>query len=117
VKLAAVLVPVPVRVTVCGLVESASVMTRLAVSATAAEGLNVTLIVQDAPAGMLGLHVFDADAKSVFAPAGTPPETTTLVNAIAAAELLVSVTVFAAEAVPTNWKPNARLAGDTVSVF
>jgi hypothetical protein len=54
------------------------------------------------------------EVKSVFAAAGEPPETVAPVNAIAAAELLVSVTIFAADAVLIVCDPKARLVGLTV---
>lgn len=117
VKPGAVFVPVPVRLTVWGLVESASVITRLAVSTAATDGVKVTLIVHEVPAAMLVPHVFDGDAKSAFAAIGAPPDTTTPVNPIAAGELLVSVTFCAADVVPTNCWPNVNVSGDTVSVF
>ncbi len=112
----AVLVPVPVRVTVCGLVESPSVMTRLAVSTAATEGVKTTLIVQEAPAAMLVPQVFAVGAKSVLAAAGEPPEMATLVNATAVMLLFVSVTICAAVGVPTSCGPNVRVRGETVNV-
>jgi hypothetical protein len=47
---AAVLVPVPERLTVCGLPLTLSEMLRVAVAAPLAEGVKVTLITQLAPA-------------------------------------------------------------------
>lgn len=97
-----VLVLVPVSVTVCGLVESESVITRFAVSTAATDGVKTTLMVQEAPGAMLVPHVFDGEVKSVLAAAGAPPETATPVNAIAEIVLFVNVTVFAAVGAPTN---------------
>jgi hypothetical protein len=73
----------------------------LAVSAAATDGLNTTLIVQELLAAMLEPHVVVA-VKSVLAAAGEPPETIALVNAIAAVEPFVSVTILGAVAVPTG---------------
>lgn len=56
----AALVPVPVSVTVWGLVESPSVITRFAVSGATTEGLKTTLIVHEAPRTILEPHVFVA---------------------------------------------------------
>jgi hypothetical protein len=73
----------------------------LAVSAAATDGLKMTLIVQELLAATVEPHVAVA-VKSVSAAVGAPPETTALVNAIAAAEPFVSVTVLGAVAVPTG---------------
>ena len=48
---AATLLPLPVRLTVCGLPAALSVIVTLAVLVPVAVGVNVTLIVQLAPAG------------------------------------------------------------------
>jgi hypothetical protein len=61
----------------------------------------MTLTVQVALAAMLVPQVLVA-VKSVLAAAGAPPEMAALVKAIAALVLLVSVTIFAAVAVPTG---------------
>lgn len=73
----------------------------MAVSAAATDGLKMTLTVQVALAAMLVPQVLVA-VKSVLAAAGAPPEMAALVKAIAALVLLVSVTIFAAVAVPTG---------------
>jgi len=83
-------------------VEAASVRTRFADSAAATDGLKITLAVQEALAAILVPQVLALMVKSLLAAAGTPPEMTALVNAIAALVLLVSVTIFAAVAVPTG---------------
>jgi hypothetical protein len=114
VKALPLLVPVPDKATVWGLVEAVSVRTRLAVSAAATDGLKTTPTVHEVLAAMLAPHVV-VDVKSVFAATGEPPETVALVNAIAELELLVSVIIFAAEAVPTGCDPKARLVGVTVN--
>ena len=49
--------PVPVKLTVCGLLGALSVMVRLAVCVPPAEGVKVTLTVQFAPAAKLSGHV------------------------------------------------------------
>jgi hypothetical protein len=95
-------VPVPLSVTVCGLLKSPSTITTFAVSAPATDGVKTTLMVQEAPAAILVPQVFDGEAKSVSAAAGEPPVTVTLENAIAAPLLFVSVTVCAGVVVPTN---------------
>ena len=79
-------------------------MTRFAVSADANDGLNTTLIVHGVPTAIVPTHVVDVVVvvKSELAAVGAPPETTALVNAIAALELFVSVTVWAAAAAPTG---------------
>jgi hypothetical protein len=74
------------------------------------------LMVQEAPAAILVPQVFDGEAKSVSAAPGEPPVTVTLVNAIAALLLFVSVTVCAGVVVPTSRGPNVKLVGDTASV-
>jgi hypothetical protein len=56
VKSGVVPVPVPVSVAVCGLLASLSATLSVAVTAPVAVGLNVTLIVQLAPAANVGLH-------------------------------------------------------------
>jgi uncharacterized membrane-anchored protein len=98
----ATFVPVPLSVTVCGLLESPSAITKFAASTAATEGVKTTLIVQEAPAAMLVPQVFDGEEKSVSAAAGEPPVTVTLVNAIAVILLFVSVTVCAGVVVPTS---------------
>ena len=50
--------PTPVKLTCCGLSVLPSAMERLAVRVPLADGLNVTLIVQDDPAPTLELQVF-----------------------------------------------------------
>jgi hypothetical protein len=54
----AVSVPVPERLTVCGLARALSVMLTEAVRLPLADGVNVTLMVQEAPAATDLPHVF-----------------------------------------------------------
>ena len=93
--------------------EAPSVMTRLAVSGPLTDGVNTTVMVQDEFAAMLWPHVVLA-TKSEFAAAGAPFEMTAPLNAIGRIELLVSVTVWGAEGLPTRELPNVRLDGETV---
>jgi hypothetical protein len=90
-------VPVPLNATVGPLGKAVSAR-RLAVSAAATDGLKTTLTVHEALAAMLVPQVLVA-VKSALAAAGEPPVTVALVKVIAALELLVSVTTFAADAV------------------
>jgi hypothetical protein len=92
-------VPVPLSVTVWVLGTAASARTRLAVSAAATDGLKTTLTVHEALAAMLVPQVLVGDVKSALAATGEPPVTVALVKAMAALELLVRVTIFAADAV------------------
>ena len=89
-------------------------ITRLAVSTDATEGLNRTLTVQDAFTAMLPLQVVVLE-KSVLAAAGAPPAMAEPVNPIGERELFVKVTVCAALAVPITRFPNERLRGETAN--
>jgi len=88
------LVPFPVRLTVCGLPPALSVMVKVPVRAPAAVGVNVTLIIQFAPAasvvGLIGQAVAPVlvSAKS--------PDAVIVVIVSAAFPVFVSVTVCAA---------------------
>src|SRR5438132_1358562 len=94
-----VLLPVPLRVTECGLPLALSVIVTLALRVPVVVGANVTLMVQEAPAakvfGLIG-HVF-VWAKSL---ALVPPRPIVLMVR-AAVPLFLSVTVCAALVVPT----------------
>jgi hypothetical protein len=75
------------------------VITSVPVSPVKAEGANVTLTVQEAPAAMLAPQVFDGEAKSA---ALVPLKVTLLAgNGIAVDVLFVNVTVFAALVMPS----------------
>jgi hypothetical protein len=90
--------PVPVRETLCGLPAALSVTVTLAVRVPIAVGLNVTLIVQLAPAarvlGLMGQVVLCAKSPALV------PVIPILLMVSAAVPLFVSVTVFGALVVP-----------------
>lgn len=97
-------VPVPVRVTVCGLPAALSAMVNVAVRLPAAAGVNVTLIVQVPPPA--------SELPQVLVWEKSPPlvpVTVMLVKLKVALPLLVTVTVWAAAGVPTNWLPKVRM--------
>ena len=102
----AVCVPVPERLTVCGLPLALSVMLSEAVRLPLAEGVNFTLIVQLAPAATELPHVLVC-AKSL----ALVPVSARLVMFKAALPVLVSVTVWAVLVVLIVWFPKARLPG------
>src|SRR5215472_658935 len=90
--------PVPVRPTVCGLPLALSLTVRVPVRVPVALGVNVTLIVQDAPAA--------TDVPQLFVCAKSPalvPVTARLVMLNAAFPVLLNVTGCAALVVPTIW--------------
>jgi hypothetical protein len=117
VKSGGMLVPVPFRVNVCGLVLSPSVNVSVAISAPAgADGLKVTLTVQGVVVVMLGLQ---AAAGVAAKSAAFVPVTVALVNAIGAFVLFVSVIVFGPLVVPICTGPKSSVdpgAGDTTKV-
>ena len=93
-------VPVPESATLCGLPVALSLIVTLALRLPVAEGENVTLIAQFAPAAsVFGLsgQVFVWAKSAAFVPL-----TPTLLIVSAAVPLLVSVTDFAALVVPTS---------------
>lgn len=98
--------PAPVSDTVCGDPLALSVMVSVPARDPPAVGVNVTEIVQFAPAATLAPQVL-VSAKS--------PEAAIDVIFNAAAPLLVSVTVSAALVVPVFCAANVRLAGDSVA--
>jgi len=87
-KLVAAAVPVPLRLTLCGLPDALSVRVTEAVKAPAAAGLKVTLIVQLAPEATLDPQVL-VSAKSL----ALVPETAMLLTLKAPFPELVSVMV------------------------
>src|ERR1700676_837309 len=91
--------PVPVRVTVCGLLAALSVMVTEAARGPTAAGLNVTLIVQFAPVASVAgdFGQVSVSAKSV----ALVPLTAMLAIVSADVPLLVRVTLWAAEVVAT----------------
>jgi len=100
-------VPVPLKLTVCGLPLALSVSERLPERLPVALGVNVTLIAQLLPAatGALVLQVVPlaATAKS--------PVAAMLVKVKDAVPVLVTVTALAALVVPTAWLPKLSVVG------
>lgn len=106
-KLAAGAVPVPVRLTVCGLPAALSVTVRLALREPTAVGVKVTLIVQCAPAAKEGPQSVVLVKSSASVPVMSMLE---IVNPVGAP--LVRVTAFAVEAMLTGVLSKFRVAGD-----
>jgi hypothetical protein len=102
--------PVPVRVTVCGLPPALSVMLTEAVRAPVAAGVNVTLIVQ-LPLAATELPQVLVTAKSP----GSVPVVPTLVIVKLAFPVLVRVTDCAALVVPRFWLVKVRVAGERLT--
>ena len=103
--------PVPVRVAVCGLPVALSVAATVAVRVPEAAGVNVTLIVQLAPAA--------TDVPHVLLSAKSPPlvpVTAILVMLKAALPVFESVIAWAALVVPTFWLANVNEVGDRDAV-
>src|SRR5262249_2858601 len=99
-------IPVPVRLTICGLPGASSVTARSPFRVPSAVGVKVTLMVQLAPA-FTELPQLLFSAKS--------PLVAMLVMVRVALPLLVRVTVWGLLVVPTLWLPKARLVGDRVT--
>ena len=106
-------VPVPKSATVCGLPVALSLIVTLALRLPVAEGENVTLIVQFAPAanvlGLSGQEFVWAKSPALI------PLTAILLIVSAAVPLLVSVTDLAALVVPTSWLPKLSDVGLSVT--
>src|SRR5580658_1560314 len=101
-------VPVPLRVTDCGLPAALSVMVTLAVWLPLAAGVKVTLMEQLAPAAR--------ELPQVLVWAKAPllvPVMAMLVMVMATVPVLLNVTVCAALVVPTFWLPKLRLVAET----
>src|SRR5215470_6242597 len=99
--------PVPDNGTVCGLPPALSEIVRFPVLAPTTVGVNVTLMVQFAPAASVAgsiPHVF-VSAKSPEVPIEL------IVNVLV--PLFVRVTVCAALVVVSNWPPNVRLVAES----
>jgi len=107
----AVCVPVPERLTVCGLPLALSVMLSEAVRLPLAEGVNFTLIVQLAPAATELPHVLVCAKLLALAPVSAM-----LVMLSVAPPLFVSVTAWALLVVPSAWLANVMLGGDKLAV-
>src|SRR5262245_21022195 len=105
--------PVPLSPTVCGLPAALDEMLTVAVRAPAAVGVNVTEIVQLAPAasvaGLSGQLLSWAKSPAL-APASPMLEITS-----GARPEFVNVTLCAALVVPTSWLPKPRLVGDRLT--
>jgi hypothetical protein len=101
--------PVPARLTVCGLLIALSAKLRVPVTAPSAAGVKVTPIVQLAPAAMLSPQVLLAMAKEL------PAEMEMPVSESAVLSLLVTVTVFATLVLPTASEPKLRLLEENVT--
>jgi hypothetical protein len=98
-KLTRGVVPVPLKLTVCGLLEALSVKFSEALRLPAADGVNVTLTVQ-AP---LGITVAPVQLSALVAKSLTfVPPIVTVEMARLAVPLLVTVTGLAALVVPTG---------------
>jgi hypothetical protein len=104
------LVPVPERLTVCGLPLALSVKVMAAVKDPLATGVKVTLMAQLAPAATLVPQLLLC-AKSP----GLAPVMVMLVMVNAALPELVNVTDWAVLVVPTAWLPKARLVVDRLA--
>jgi hypothetical protein len=90
-------VPVPVKVTVCGLPAASSVMVTLPARFPVAVGLNVTLIEQFAAAASVAPQGFVSEKSPLLA-----PPTAMLVMFSVAVPVFVSVTFCGAPAVLTS---------------
>jgi hypothetical protein len=102
-------VPVPLKVTICGLVEALSVSVRLPERLPVAVGVKVTLITQ------LLLAATDALVLQVVPLAATAksPVIAMLVKDKDALPVLVTVTDVAALVVPMAWLAKVRLVADS----
>jgi hypothetical protein len=104
--------PVPVRLTDCGLPEALSVIVKLAERLPAAVGVNVTLIVQVAPAATLEVVQVLVWAKS----GPLEPVMATPVMVSAALPLFVTVIPWLVLVVPTSWPVKLRLGPESVTL-
>jgi hypothetical protein len=114
--------PVPLKFTLntcvlaCPPFVTTAVITSVADSAAATDGVNVTLTVHCSPAATpLGLQPSDVIAKSVLA-AGDTPVTTILLNVAVEAVLFVTRKGWGTLVVPTGWTPKLNGDGATVRV-
>src|SRR5579862_3303457 len=103
--------PVPLTPTCCGLPAALSVTLTVALRAPVVVGLNVTLMVQLAPAASELAQVL-ACAKSP----GSVPAIVMLMPVIAIVPTFLNVTVLAALVVPVVTEPKLRLAGVSSAV-
>ena len=107
VGVAAVSLPVPERLTFCGLPLTLSEMLTEAVRLPLSKGVNVTLIVQREKAANDLPQVLVSEKSLAFVPV-----TVMLVMLKAALPVLFRVTVFAVLALFMGWLPKARLVGE-----
>jgi hypothetical protein len=107
VRLTVGLVPVPVRLTVCGLPAALSETVSVAVRLPGAVGVNVTLMVQLPPAAS-ELPQVVVSGKSP----GLGPVTARLAMLKARLPLFVRVTDCAGVEVPSNWLPKVRVVAE-----
>jgi hypothetical protein len=114
--------PEPLRFTLntcvlaCPPFVTTAVITRVADSAAATDGVNVTLTVHCSPAATpLGLQPSEEIAKSVLA-AGDTPVATILVNVAVEAVLFVTTNAWGTLVAPTGWIPKLNGDGATVRV-
>lgn len=99
--------PVPVRVTTCGLPGAASEIVTAALRLPTATGSKLTVIVQLPPAATEVPHVFVSGKSPGFVPVTATP-----VTLKAAFPLFVRVTDCAAVLVPTDWLPKLRVLAE-----
>ena len=107
VKSGVVVVPVPVRTAVCGLLGSLSATLKVALAAPAAVGLKVTLMAQFAPAANVVPQVVVCAKDAADVPVIL---TATLLAVVV--PLLVNVKVCAVLAWPMAWLPKEPVVGD-----
>ncbi len=113
--------PVPVRFTLrtsvlgCPPFVTTAVITSVADSAAATDGVKVTSTIHVAPAATLGLHPSDDFAKSVLA-AGDTPVTTILLNVTEELVLFVRVNACGGVGTPSCSIPKSNGVGATVRV-
>jgi hypothetical protein len=103
-------VPVPVRLTVCGLPAAVSVTVRVAVLVNAAVGVNLTLMVQLEPAASVAPHVVVRVKSVLFAPVMVMP-----VMDSVAVPVSRKVTVCAELVVPMSRVLNESDAGERLT--
>jgi hypothetical protein len=101
--------PVPLRLTVWGLLIALSAKVSVPVTAPSAAGVMVTPTTQVAPAARLAPHVLLAIVN------GPPDGTEMPVKVSAVLRRLVTVTVFAALVLPIASVPKLRLVGENVT--
>jgi hypothetical protein len=101
--------PVPARLTVCGLVDALSFMDRIPERAPIDVGLNLILILQVAPAFNVVPHVL-ADTRNSE---GLP--VTMLIPVSLVGRLFFTVMTRAPLVVPTVWDGKLRVGGGTVT--